>query len=90
VGALLVNGRFSGAGKHGGAPLDDEPTGKITGPFEVSSYCAGNGSCVEVAPLAAGGRAVRDGKQGAAGPVLSFTAGEWTAFVAGIKAGEFE
>jgi hypothetical protein len=89
-----VNGRFSGAGMHGGAaPLDDEPTGnpaKIIGPFAASSYCAGNGACVEVAPLDAGGRAVRDGKLGAAGPVLTFTAGEWAAFVAGIKAGELQ
>jgi hypothetical protein len=81
------------AGHHGAAPLDDEPTGrpaKIIAPFAASSYCAGNGACVEVAPLATGGWAVRDGKQGDAGPVLSFTAGEWAAFVAGIKAGELQ
>ena len=81
------------AWRQGHAPLDDEPTGrsaKLIAPFAASSYCAGNGACVEVAPLATGGWAVRDGKQGDAGPVLSFTAGEWAAFVAGIKAGELQ
>ncbi|WP_084505236.1 DUF397 domain-containing protein [Nocardia harenae] len=36
-----------------------------------------------------GGRtAVRDSKN-PAGPVLDFTPSEWTAFVAGVRAGEF-
>jgi Domain of unknown function (DUF397) len=82
------------AGHEGDAPLDDEPSGHptkiLSRPFAASSYCAGNGSCVEVAPLAAGGWAVRDGKQGVGGPVLTFTAQEWIAFVAGIKAGELQ
>jgi Domain of unknown function (DUF397) len=81
------------AGRESGAPLADDPAGnpaKIIGPFEASSYCAGNGSCVEVAPLAAGGWAVRDGKQGPGGPVLTFTGQEWAAFVAGVKAGELQ
>ncbi len=86
-----MNARFTGAVGHGGdAPLDDEPTGKVSGPFEVSSFCAGNGACVEVASLANGGKAVRDGKRAPGGPVLTFTADEWAAFVAGIKAGELQ
>jgi hypothetical protein len=47
------------------------------------------GNCVELAPLPAGGVAVRDSKR-PAGPVLRYTAAEWTAFVAGVKDGEFD
>lgn len=45
--------------------------------------------CVEVAELGDGGRAVRDSKS-PGGDVLRFTAGEWTAFVKGVHAGEFD
>jgi len=49
--------------------------------------CEG-GSCVEVAS-ASEGVALRDSKdQG--GPVLWFTRDEWTTFLAGAKAGEFD
>lgn len=77
------------AGHQGDAPLDGEPTGnpaKIVGPWRVSPFCAGNGACVQIAPLAAGGRAIRDSKLGADGPVLKFSEQEWRAFVEGIKA----
>jgi hypothetical protein len=47
------------------------------------------GACVEVAPLPDGGRAVRDSKD-QAGPILVFTPAEWSAFVAGVKGGEFD
>jgi Domain of unknown function (DUF397) len=53
-----------------------------------SSYSGGSGgNCVEVAALPDGGRAVRDSKD-PGGPVLRFTAGEWRAFAAGVKAGK--
>lgn len=45
--------------------------------------------CVEAAPLPGGGAVVRDSKN-PDGAVLSFTAGEWTAFLAGAKGGEFD
>ncbi|GGQ79051.1 DUF397 domain-containing protein [Couchioplanes azureus] len=45
-------------------------------------------NCVEVA-FADGFIGVRDSKN-PAGPVLTFTQGEWTAFLAGVKAEEFE
>jgi hypothetical protein len=47
------------------------------------------GDCVEVR---LDGRAVelRDSKRGADGPVLTFTAEEWNAFTAGVRAGEFD
>ncbi|QIS17458.1 DUF397 domain-containing protein [Nocardia terpenica] len=43
---------------------------------------------VEVAFLASGNIAMRDAKN-PDGPILIFTPGEWTAFVAGAKDGEF-
>jgi len=53
-----------------------------------STYSTSQGSeCVEVAPLADGGRAVRDSKD-PDGPVLRFTADEWRAFVRSVKAGQ--
>jgi hypothetical protein len=45
-------------------------------------------NCVEVAFIE-GGVAVRDSKD-PDGPVLRFTADEWTAFVGGAKDGEFD
>ncbi|MCK9876998.1 DUF397 domain-containing protein [Frankia sp. Ag45/Mut15] len=54
-----------------------------------SSYSNGaGGMCVEVAPLGEG-VAVRDSKD-PLGPVLAFTAGEWDAFLAGARDGEFD
>ena len=54
--------------------------------WRVSSFCA-NGACVAVAKDGEG-FLVRDTKQ-ADGPVLQFTADEWTAFVAAVKNDEF-
>jgi hypothetical protein len=44
---------------------------------------------VEIADLADGQVAVRDGKVPATSPILVFTAAEWRSFVAGVKAGDF-
>ncbi|MEU4607498.1 DUF397 domain-containing protein [Kribbella sp. NPDC023972] len=49
-----------------------------------------NNNCVEVALMPDGGAAVRDSKANGRGPVLRFTAAEWDAFRAGMKAGEFD
>jgi hypothetical protein len=55
-----------------------------TATWTKSSYSAGNGACVEVkSPTAT--LAVRDSKVHA-GPVLSFPAEAWNAFVASVKA----
>ncbi|MGH3795144.1 MAG: DUF397 domain-containing protein [Pseudonocardiaceae bacterium] len=57
--------------------------------WRKASYSNGNGgACVEVADVDGGHCAVRDSKD-PAGPVLTFTPGEWTAFTAGVRAGEF-
>jgi hypothetical protein len=55
--------------------------------WRKSSKCA-NGTCVEVARVDDNTYLVRDSKQ-PANPALSFTGEEWTAFVAGVQAGEF-
>ena len=49
--------------------------------------CSSSG-CVEVA-MRGDGIAVRDSKRPDS-PVLSYTREEWDAFVAGVKAGEFD
>jgi hypothetical protein len=54
-----------------------------------SSFSNGEGSCVEVAATPDGGRAVRDTKDRAGGTQF-YTPAEWSAFVSGVKAGEFD
>jgi len=55
--------------------------------WHKSSHSGTNG-CVEVA-VAKDGIAVRDSKD-PGGPVLRFTTGEWEAFLAGARDGEFD
>ena len=58
--------------------------------WRKSSYSGAENACVEVADLPdGGGRAVRDSKN-PTGPALMFTAAEWVAFTAGVRAGEFD
>jgi hypothetical protein len=54
--------------------------------WRKSSFCA-TGACVEVA-MKDDEFLVRDSKNDNS-PILRFTAEEWSAFVAGINAGEF-
>ena len=60
--------------------------------WRKSTFSNGSGgNCVEVAiAMPDGRRAVRDSKDHGTGPVLHFTKDEWSAFVAGVKAGEFD
>ncbi len=55
-----------------------------------SSFCGGAGSCVEIANLRDGARAVRDGKSPQTSPVLIFTGREWDSFISAVKVGEFD
>lgn len=50
---------------------------------------SGTSNCVEVAFCADGRVAVRDSKN-RWGAVLMFTAGEWEAFLGGVRGGEFD
>lgn len=54
--------------------------------WRKSSFCA-TGACVEIATTD-DEILVRDSKD-SDGPILRFTAEEWSAFVAGVTAGEF-
>jgi hypothetical protein len=51
------------------------------------SFC--NSNCVEVAALGGGLVGVRDSKN-PAGAELRFTPGEWSAFLGGVRNGEFD
>ena len=59
------------------------------GVWRKSSYSGNGANCVEVTADAELRYLVRDTKD-RVGPVLAFTADEWAAFTAGVKAGEFD
>jgi hypothetical protein len=64
-------------------------TTPIAPQYRKSSFC-GHPGCVEVAALGdTAGVTLRDSKD-ASSPELTFTVQEWEAFVAGVKAGEFD
>jgi hypothetical protein len=57
--------------------------------WHKSSYSSDQGgNCIEVCNLD-DGRAVRDSKD-PAGAILTFTAAQWSAFTAGVRAGMFD
>jgi hypothetical protein len=63
-------------------------THQFTG-WRKSRRSDGGGNCVEVATAGDGTIGVRDSKN-KTGPVLSFTPDAWTAFLEGIRSGEFD
>jgi hypothetical protein len=64
------------------------PDGSPPAAWRKSSF-SGDAGCVEVAESAKQVW-VRDTKDAGLGPVLIFTRDEWSAFVAGVRAGEFD
>ena len=57
--------------------------------WRKASKSGSQGQCVEVACLDGGRVAVRDSKD-PNGPILTFTPGEWDAFIDGARKGEFD
>jgi len=56
--------------------------------WRKSSYSSGQGNCVEVCLSEPGAVAVRDSKD-QAGPELAVSDRAWSAFVRGVRQGEF-
>lgn len=57
--------------------------------FRISSFCTAGG-CVEVGHAPDGSVVVRDSKDPHRATALTFDGGEWAAFVAGVRHGEFD
>lgn len=57
--------------------------------FKTSSFC-NLGDCVEVGQSSDGSVVIRDSKDADRATSLRFTNDEWSAFVRGVKAGEFD
>jgi hypothetical protein len=55
----------------------------------ITSRACNNSACVQVAHLPGGSVAVRDSKD-TAKPAHIFDGAEWAAFIAGVKAGDFD
>jgi hypothetical protein len=58
--------------------------------WRTSSYSTYNGNCVEIGRLDGPIIGVKDTKRYGRGPVLAFTQEEWSAFLSGVKAGEYD
>lgn len=68
--------------------MTERATPDFTNASWRKSILSGDGECVEVA-VVDGAVGVRDSKN-PGGPHLTFTAGEWSAFIRGVKTGEFD
>ena len=69
----------------------DAPIKIVTGTsWRKSSHSTYNGNCVEIGHLDGKIIGVKDAKNHGRGPVLSFTQDEWSVFLNGVKAGEYD
>lgn len=69
--------------------MSTQPDLDLVRPFTKSSYSNGGDNCVEVAVTRDGLVAVRHSRYPERAPQL-YTEGEWSAFLAGAKDGEFD
>jgi hypothetical protein len=65
------------------------PANQLQADWRKSSRSNPSGNCVEVAALPDGGIAVRNSRH-SSGPALVYTRAEISAFLAGVKNGEFD
>jgi len=73
-----------------GTTFSSRPRQRSAGSYWIkSSLSYANGNCVEVASLSGGTIGVRNSRD-SAGPVLRFTPEEWSAFLGGVRNGEFD
>jgi hypothetical protein len=69
---------------------DNDDSSLASAVWHKASYSNGyGGDCIKVADLDGDHCAVRDSKN-PTGPVLTFTAAEWAAFTASVRAGKLD
>ena len=87
------DGRASHANPLAGSPqptVTSHPVRANGVMWRKSSRSGYSGSCVEIANFSDGQIGIRDSKANGLGPVIFVAPADWSAFVAGIKDGQFD